>query len=186
MKSIDKLEDSYGKQLMSLLHVVIVALAVLQASCVGHRTYTEQEQFTLSQTKAIWVDVRSDSRMLPTGTASIIEKVEREVKDKLTQAGFTVVPDPSTADATLNLAFDFSDRRQRDELASSYDSPYRHDAHSIHIGARLDHKTVGHLLWHGESVSPPYDLNLSHSAIIRDIDSDVLQALFKSRTSAKH
>ncbi|MBK8278482.1 MAG: hypothetical protein IPK92_22380 [Nitrospira sp.] len=169
---------------MNIFHVMLLAIAVLQTACVGHRPYTEQEQQTLAHTKTIWVDVRSDTRTLPAGIAGIIERVEQNVKDKLTQAGFTVVPDQSTADATLNLAFDFSDRRQRDELASNYDSPYRHDAHSIHIGARLDHKTVGHLLWHGESVSPPYDLNLSHSTIIRDIDSDVLQALFKSTSPA--
>lgn len=169
---------------MNIFHVILLAIAILQTACVGHRTYTEQEQLTLAQTKTIWVDVRSDSRTLPTGTASIIEKVEREVKDKLTRAGFTVVTDPSTADATLNLEFDFSDRRHRDELASNYESAYRHDAHSIHVGVRLDHTQVGHLLWHGESVSPPYDLNLSRSAVIRYIDSDVLQALFKPSTPA--
>lgn len=171
---------------MSIFQVVIFAIAVLQTACVGHRTYTEQEQLTLAQTKTIWVDVRSDLRILPPGITSIVDRVELDVKNKLARAGFTVVSDQSTADATLNLAFDFSDRRRRDELASSYDSPYQHDAHSIHIGASLDHKTVGHLLWHGESVSPPYDLNLSHSTIIRDIDSDVLQALFKSTTPARH
>lgn len=171
---------------MSMFHVMIVALAVLQAACVGHRTYTEQEQFTLAQTKTIWVDVRSDARALPLGTTGIIERVELDVKDKLTRAGFTVVANQSTADAVLQLVFDFSDRRHRDELASSYESTYRHEAHSIHVGASLGHKTVGHLLWHGESVSPPYDLNLAHSKIIRDIDSDVLQALFKSTTPAKH
>lgn len=169
---------------MRILQIVTLVIAVLQAACTGHRTYTEQEQRTLAQTKTIWVDIHSNARTLPTGITGIIEKVEQDVKDKLTRAGFTVVPDRSMADAILQLAFDFSDRRQRDELASNYDSPYRHDAHSIHIGARLDHKTVGHLLWHGESVSPPYDLNLSHSTIIRDIDSDVLQALFKSTSPA--
>ncbi|HMS84879.1 MAG TPA: hypothetical protein PKD12_14615 [Nitrospira sp.] len=171
---------------MSTLQVMIVALAVLQTACIGHRTYTEQEQSTLAQTKTIWVDILSDTRSFPLGTTSIIERVELDVKDKLTRAGFTVVPDQSAADAVLQLAFDFSDRRHRDELASSYESAYRHEAHSIHVGASLDHKTVGHLLWHGESVSPPYDLNLSHSTIIRDIDLDVLQALFKSTTPAKH
>ncbi|MFO0701671.1 MAG: hypothetical protein U0236_20810 [Nitrospira sp.] len=171
---------------MSIVQVVIFVIAVLQAACVSHRTYTEQEQLTLALTQTIWVDVRRDTRAFPLGTTSIIDKVESDVKDKLSRAGFTVVPDQSTADAVLQLVFDFSDRRLRDELASSYESAYRHDAHSIHVGASLDHKTVGHLLWHGESVSPPYDLNLSRSNIVRYIDSDVLQALFKSTTPAKH
>lgn len=170
---------------MRISHLIVFVIVALQAACVGHRTYTEQEQLTLAQTKTIWVDVRSDTRMLPTGTAGIIEKVEHEVKDKLTRAGFTVVPDQSTADAVLQLAFDFSDRRRQDEFASSYESAYRHDTHSIHIGVSLDHKTVGHVLWHGESVFPPYDLNLSRSDIIRHVDSDLLQTLFKSTIPAK-
>ncbi|MDH4155549.1 MAG: hypothetical protein OEV01_17370 [Nitrospira sp.] len=171
---------------MSIFHGALFVIAILQAACVGSRTFTEQEQVTLAQTKTIWVDVRSDSRELPPGVALLIEKVEHRVKDKFMRAGFTVAPDWSAADVILQLAFDFSDRRRPGELSSSYDSPYQHDAHSIHIGASLDHKTVGHLLWHGESVSPPYDLNLSRSTIIRDIDSDVQQALFKSTTPAKH
>lgn len=171
---------------MNIFHVMLLAIAVLQTACVGHRPYTEQERQTLAHTKTIWVDVRSDARTLPTGIAGIIEKVEQDVKSKLTQAGFTVVPDQSTADAVLQLAFDFSDRRRQDELSSSYESAYRHDAHSIHVGASLDHKVVGHLLWHGESILPPYDLNLSRSSIIRYIDSDVMQALFKSTTPAEH
>ncbi len=171
---------------MNISQVVVFVLAVLQAACVGHRTYTEQEQLTLAQTKTIWLDVRSDARTLPTGIAGIIDTVESDVKDKLTRAGFTIVPDRSMADGILQLAFDFSDRRRQDESSSSYESPYRHDAHSIHIGVRLDHKNVGHVLWHGDSVSPPYDLTLSRSDIIRHIDSDVLQALFKSTTPDKH
>ena len=101
---------------MSIFQVVIVLIAVLQAACVGHRPYTEQELSTLAQTKTIWVDVRRDARTLPTGIASIIEKVEQDVKGKLTRAGLTIVPDQSSADAVLQLTFDFSDRRQRDEL----------------------------------------------------------------------
>jgi hypothetical protein len=169
---------------MSIFQVVIVVIAVLQTACVGHRTYTEQEQQTLAQTKTIWVDVRSDARTLPTGIAGMIEKVEQDIKGKLTRAGFTIVPDRSTADAVLQLAFDFSDRRRRDDFASSYDSSYRHDAHSIHIGASLDHNKVGHLFWHSDSVSPPYDLNLANSPVIRYIDSDVREALFKSTPPA--
>lgn len=164
---------------MRILQIVTLVIAVLQAACTGHRTYTEQEQRTLAQTKTIWVDIHSNARTLPTGITGIIEKVEQDVKDKLTRAGFTVVPDRSMADAILQLAFDFSDRRQRDELANSYDSPYRHDAHSIHIGASLDHKQVGHVFWHGGSVSPPYDVRLADSPIIRYIDLDVQKALFK-------
>jgi hypothetical protein len=165
---------------MSIFHVVLFFIAILQAACVGHRTYTEQEQVTLAQTKTIWVDVRSDSRELPPGVALLIEKVEHRVVDKLTRAGFTVTPDPSTADAILQLAFNFSDGRRRDEISGSYDGPYRHDAEFIHIGTSLDHKEVGHVFWHGDSVSPPYDLNLANSAILSSIDSDMLQALFKA------
>lgn len=166
---------------MSIFHVVLFVIAILQAACVGSRTFTEQEQVTLAQTKTIWVDVRSDSRALPTGVPLIIEKVEHHVKGKLVRAGFTVAPDWSAADAILQLVFDFSDRRRPDELSSSYDSPYRHDAHSIYIGASLDHKTVGHVFWHGGSVSPPYDVSIANSLILGSIDSDVLQALFKSK-----
>ncbi|MDH4304756.1 MAG: hypothetical protein OEV53_11915 [Nitrospira sp.] len=169
---------------MSIFHGALFVIAILQAACVGSRTFTEQEQLTLAQTKTIWIDVRSDYRTLPNGIPLIIEKVEHHVKDTLTRAGFTLAPDRSTADAILQLAFDFSDRRRRDELSSSYDSPYRHDAHSIHISASLDHKTVGHVFWHGGSVSPPYDVSLANSAILSSIDSDVLQALFKSRPPA--
>lgn len=171
---------------MNIFHVMLLAIAALQTACVGHRTYTEQEQLALAKTKTIWVDVHSDTRSLPPGTTSIIERITVDVKGKLTQAGFTVVPDQSTADAVLQLAYDFSDRRRQDELSSSYESTYRHDAHSIHVGVSLDHKQVGHLLWHGESIMPPYDLNLSRSDIIRHIDSDIMQALFKSTTPAKH
>lgn len=169
---------------MSIFHVVLCVIAVLQTGCIGSRTFTEQEQITLAKTKTIWVDIRSDPRALPTGVPLIIEKVEHHVKDKLVRAGFAVASDWSAADAILQLAFDFSDRRRPDELSSSYDSPYQHDAHSIHIGASLDHKTVGHVFWHGGSVSPPYDVNLANSAILSSIDSDVLQALFKSRPPA--
>jgi len=169
---------------MSIFHVVLFVIAILQAACVGSRTFTEQEQVMLAQTKTIWVDVRSNARELPTGIAPLIEKIEHNVKDRLTRAGFTVASDWSTADAILQLAFDFSDRRRPDELSSSYDSPYRQDAHSIHIGASLDHKEVGHVFWHGGSVSPPYDVSLTNSLILSSIDSDVLQALFKPKPPA--
>lgn len=159
---------------MHIFHLVIVVVAVLLASCVGHRTYTEQEQHTLARTKTIWVDVRSDPRTLPIGIASTILKVEQDVRGKLTRAGFTIVPERSAADAVLQLAFDFTDRRSR---------YYQYDAQSIHIGVSLDHKEVGHVLWHGGSVSPPYDVNLANSLLIRYIDMDIQEALFKPKPS---
>lgn len=169
---------------MRTLPIVLSIIAVLQTACIGHRTYTEQEQQILAQTKTIWVDVRSDLRTLPPGITNVIDRVGLDVKNKLTHAGLTVVPDPATADAVLQLSFEFSDRRHQDELSSSNERTFRHDAHSIHIGVSLDHKEVGHVFWHGSSVSPPYDLSLANFPIIRYIDLEVLEALFKSKPPA--
>lgn len=169
---------------MSILQVAIFILIALQAACTGPRAYTDQEQAALTQTKTIWVDVRSDSRTLPPSIAGIIDKVEQDVKDKLSRAGLTVVPDRSTADAVLHLAFEFSDRRQRDEFSSSSESPYPQNAHFIRIGAGLDHKEVGNVFWHRDSVSSPYDVNIANSPLISSIDSKVLRTLFKSMPSA--
>lgn len=169
---------------MRILPIVLSVIAVLQTNCIGHRTYTEQEQQILAQTKTIWVDVRSDLRTLPPEITNIIERAGLDVKNKLTHAGLTVVPDPSTADALLQLSFDFSDRRHQDEISGSNESTFRRDAYSIHIGVSLDHKEVGHVFWHGGSVSPPYDLSLANFPIIRYIDLEVLEALFKPRPPA--
>ena len=162
---------------MTIFQIVILVVAVLQAACVGSRTYTDQEKVALAQTTTIYVDVRSDARTLPTGIAGIVEQVEHDVKDKLTRAGLTVAPDRARADAVLQLVFDYSDRRHLDEPSSSDDTSYRHDARSMRIGVSLDHKEVGRVFRHGSSVSPPYDVNLADSPILRSIDSDVLQAL---------
>lgn len=169
---------------MTGFRLVIFIVVALQAACVGHRTYTEQEKSSLAQTKTIWVDVHSDARTLPTEISGIVNKVEQDVKHKLTSAGFTVVPDKSEADAVLQLALEFSHQRPLHDLSGNDDDSYRRDAPSMRIDARLDHKEVGQVFWHRDSVSPPYDTNLTDSALIRSIDSDVLQALFKSTSPA--
>jgi hypothetical protein len=171
------------EQSMNIFQVMILFVAALQAACVGTRTYTEQEKLVLERTRTIWVEVNGDHKTIPTGTSGLLENVERHVKERLTRSGLTVASDKRSADADLRLDFDFTYRKPFEGLPSG-DTEYSRNTLVMHIEARLNHKDVGQLFRHDDVVSPPYDLNFSQARIIKYVDSDVLEALFKSAPPA--
>ncbi|NGZ02022.1 MAG: hypothetical protein CV090_03100 [Nitrospira sp. WS238] len=168
---------------MTIFWAAILIVATLQTSCVSTRTYTEQEKVVLARTQSIWVEVDKDDRALSDGMPEVTKKVVAHVKDKLTRSGLTMAPDRPSADATLQLYFDSAQNSHPGELAAGEISSNRH-APSMRIEARLHHKEVGPLFHHVNRVPPPYDFNFPSTDLIMYVDTDVLQALFKSPPSS--
>ena len=168
---------------MAIFFAALLVIATLQTSCIGTRTYTEQDKVVLAQTQHIWIEVHRSDRAISDGMPEITEKVVAHVKGRLRRSGLTMATDKPSADATLQLYFDSVRNSHPDELTDSTIGSSRH-APSMRIEAKLHHKDVGPLFHHVNHVPPPYDFNFPSADLIMYIDTDVLQALFKSPPSS--